>query len=342
MKLAECLALVQLILTRYVLMICSILGIIGCFLNFFVFSKKNLRTSSCSIYFKATSIFNLLVIVCCITPVIIATYSREDPALYISIVCKTRAYTTHAFLMMSRSTVALTCVDRFALCSSHAHIRRLSQRHIAIRLVIITTILWLVIPIHVLLLTDVQVSGRCGGSGVYQIVYSIYATIVTSIPLVIMIMFSFWAIRSVQHSRARVFPIEGHVDGNENLAMRMKKRDIQLIVILISEVVVYLLSTVWYPLDTMYLTITASIVKTPDRVAIENFIRYLALNFFIFLNSCSLFYVHLLASKRFRHECKELFLNLFKHNQNNIELQVRSAKTPNHRQQINTFPNNTE
>ncbi|CAF4309206.1 unnamed protein product, partial [Rotaria sordida] len=82
----------------------------------------------------------------------------------------------------------------------------------------------------------------------------------------------------------------------------MQKRDIQLMTIVISEVVIYLVSTVWFPIYTIYLTITSNISKTTNRLAIEGFIRYLALQFLIFINSCSIFYIHLLASKPFRQE----------------------------------------
>ncbi|CAF4277391.1 unnamed protein product, partial [Adineta steineri] len=332
MTLTDDLTLAQLILSRYVLIICSILGIIGCFLNFIIFCKKKLRKSSCSVYFQATSIFNLLVILIAITPVIVGSYLPKDPASYLSAYCKARAYTTHAFLMMSRSSVALSCIDRFALCSSHAYIRRLNHRGIAIILVVITIIIWLLIPIHVMVYTDVQSSGKCGTSGSYQIFYSFYAIIVTSIPLLIMIIFSVWAVRNIRRSRARVAATDEHVNGNENSRRKMKKEDIQLMIIVISEAIVYLLSTIWYPIYTAYTTITANVSKTSDRVAIENFIRYLVLSFLIFLNSCSIFYVHLLASKTLRQECKQLIFYLFKHNQINVELQTNSSARPGHRQ----------
>ena len=71
--------------------------------------------------------------------------------------CKTRTYTTHIFLTMSRSSVALACIDRFALCSPNVYIRRLNQRRKAIILVIAASVLWLIVPIHVIIYNDIQV-----------------------------------------------------------------------------------------------------------------------------------------------------------------------------------------
>ena len=38
---------------------------------------------------------------------------------------------------------------------------------------------------------------RCGGSGIYLDIYSAYAAIVTSIPILTMILFSYWSVQSV-------------------------------------------------------------------------------------------------------------------------------------------------
>jgi len=345
MTLSEDLALTQVILTRYILVICLILGIIGSLFNFIVFGRKKLRSNSCSVYFISTSIFNLLVILFGITPVLLTSYLPNEPALSSSIFCKFRAYTTHIFLMMSRSSVALACVDRFALCSRNFHIRRFSQSHIAIILVIIISIVWLIIPIHIIIYNDIQMPGkRCGASGTYLIIYSVYAAIVTSIPLIIMIIFSFWAVQSLRYTRARVHP------NIINPPMRIRTRDIQLITILIGEVLVYFLSTVWFPIYSIYMAITSNASKTTNRLAIEGFIRYLTLSFLIFLNSCSIFYIHLLTSKIFRQECKHLILRLFKCDHQNdttafqgtsVALNIRKKINNMYdRQQIGDNPNN--
>jgi hypothetical protein len=180
---------------------------------------------------------------------------------------------------------------------------------------------------------DIQMPGaRCGASGIYLNIYSAYAAIVTSIPILTMILFSYWSIQSVRYSNTRILPVTINVGNNIN--RRRQKREIQLMSILISEVVVYILSTIWFPIYTIYVAITTNTSKTPDRLAIEGFIRYVALGFVIFLNSCSIFYIHLLASKLFRRECKQFILYLFKRNQINRALQA-TANVSNIRNQLN-------
>ena len=312
MTLTEDLVLVQTILTRYVLVVCFILGIIGSICNLLFFCQKKLRSNSCSIYFIATSIFNLVVILIGMSPVLLVSFFPDEPIFKTSAFCKTRAYTIHVFLMMSRSSVVLACIDRFALCSSHAHVRRLNNQRLAILLVIFITLFWLIIPVHVAIFNDIQMPGsRCGASGIYSIFYSIYAATVTAIPLVMMTIFSFCALNNLRNVRMQIRPGLSNTNGST----RIRKRDSQLITILISEVVIYVVSTVWFPINSIYSTITSSVQKNADRTAIEGFIRYLALSFLLFFNSCALFYVHLLASKAFRRDCKQFIFYLWKKRQ---------------------------
>lgn len=325
------LTLTQVIVTRYILVICGILSIIGSFCNIIIFARKKFRTNSCSVYFITTSIFNLLVIIFGITAVLLTSYLPNESALNSAIFCKIRAYIIHSFLMMSRSSVALACIDRFALSSRTVRIRRLNKFRIAVTLVVFISILWLIVPIHVLVLTDTQMPGYlCGAVGTYLTVYSAYKIIVTAIPLVIMVIFSWGAIQNVGYTRARVRPVV------INTTMRMRRRDMHLMTILIGEVVVYFLSTVWFPLYTIYIAITVNTFKTADRLAIEGLIRYLVLSFLIYFSSCSIFYIHLLTSKVFRQECKQWILHLFKRNENDRDrVPQRTSLASNIRNQLN-------
>ncbi|CAF4202354.1 unnamed protein product [Adineta steineri] len=201
--------------------------------------------------------------------------------------------------MISRSSVALACIDRFALCSPNINIRVLNQHRVAIRLIVIACLLWFIIPIHIPVQVNIQMPGRrCGASGTYSIVYAIYAAVVTTIPLIIMVVFSSLAIHHLKHIRSRV-----HTDTS------LANMNVQLII--------YFFSTILFPIYSMYTAFTSTVVKDADRTAIEGFLRYMALSFLIYVNSSSIFYIHLLASKAFRQECKQLILRLYRGEQNN-------------------------
>jgi len=267
MALAGELTLIQLILSSYILPICCIMGIIGSLLNIAVFYQRHLRTNSCSVYFISTSIFNFLVIMFGVIPTMFTAYLSFDYASYSTSYCKFRGYIVHAVLMMSRSSVALACIDRFALCSSNVRIRALSQHRMAIRLVFVISILWLLIPTHMIVEINVQnPPPRCGASGIYSIIYSVYTAIVTAIPLTIMVVFSTLASQHLKRSRARVRPTAG---SNVPITDQIKKRDGQFIIILVSEVIVYFFSTILFPVYSIYSAVTSKTVKDANRTAVR-------------------------------------------------------------------------
>ena len=311
MSLTTTLALVQTALTRYVLPICLAFGFIGNLLNTIVFWQKHLRKNSCSVYFISTSVFNFLVLCFGMIPNLYSSYSSYDLALYSIAYCKFRSYMVHVLLMISRFSVALASIDRFALCSENVHIRSFSQHHRAMKAMFLACILWILIPSHILIFMNIY-GQRCGANGTYLLIYSIYAAVVTIIPLLIMVIFSSLAIQGLRQIHFRVRPNTATTNSTTHSTVQIKKRDKQFVVLLIGEVIIYVTSTILFPLNTIYTVLTTSTPKNADRVAIEGFIRYLALSFLIYLNSCSIFYVHLISSHAFRHECKRAFWRIYK------------------------------
>ena len=310
MTLSDDLEFTQRSLTRYLLTIFWILGVVGNLFNLAVFCQKHLRSNACAVYFLSTSGLNFLLLLVGLMPVILASFMSYDPASYSSTYCKFRSYIVHILLMMSRSSVALACLDRFVLCSRHVRIRALGQRTIAIRMLAAACVIWLLIPVHLLVKVDIQMPGRrCGAAGTYSIIYTVYASTVTILPLVMMIVFTTLAIRSLQVARLRVHPSTS--SSNNNQVVRIKRRDAQFVVILASEVVIYVVSTCLFPVYLVYIAVTADAVKTSTRTAIEGFMRYIVLSFLIYFNSCSIFYAQLVASKAFRQECKMMLRRLF-------------------------------
>jgi hypothetical protein len=181
----------------------------------------------------------------------------------------------------------------------------------------------------------IQIPGRrCDAGGIYSIIYGAYSAIITAIPLIIMVTFSSMAIRNLRHVHSRVRPILSTNNSNVQTTARIKKkRDVQFIRILISEVIIYFLSTVLFPVYSIYTAITSTTIKSANHKAVEGFMHYLILSFLIYVNTCSIFYIHLLASKAFRQECKQLILCLYKSKRNSIVLLI--TRISNVRKQLN-------
>lgn len=143
---------VQSILSGYVLPICYLFGLIGCSFNIIIFLQKALRLNACSIYMLAINIINFIEIIYAFGRVSIISYLPISSRPTSSVVyCRISSYIQHYLLNSVRTYTVLACIDRFALCSTSARMRKLSSISMARKLIIIATIVWLFIPIHMLI-----------------------------------------------------------------------------------------------------------------------------------------------------------------------------------------------
>ncbi len=93
--------------------------------------------------------------------------------------------------------------------------------------------------------------------------------------------------------------------------MRLQQRDRQLSKMLFVQVVVYMIFTILYPIQTVYNAITLIIggTKSADRIAIENFILFITSGFLLNFYSAASFFVFF-TSNAFRKELKQVFVNI--------------------------------
>ncbi|CAF1382815.1 unnamed protein product [Didymodactylos carnosus] len=280
-----------------------VLGNTGNILNCVVFLQKPLRKNSCSKYFLASSVVNIFILNFGILTNLYSINYR-NPLSYSFIYCKLRTYILHSLLMLSRTYIVLACIDRFALCSPHAKRRQFSRPHVADLLIPLTAIIWFIIPIHIPIFIIFE-QQKCVMLGLYYIFFSIYALIFAgTAPPILMITFSLLAYQNIRRIRNRIQPDVGVS------RVRIKNRDHQLMSMLFVEVVVYILSTVLYPLNTIYSALTLyDSRKNAERLSIENFLTFLTGAFLLYINNSSTFYIYCITSKTFRQELKKVCIN---------------------------------
>ncbi|CAF1356291.1 unnamed protein product [Adineta ricciae] len=274
----DVLNIIQMIFSRYLLPICLFFGIFGNIFNIFIFLAKKFRSNSCSIYFLGTSFTNLFIIIFGIIPSISSSYIT-DPSLYLT---------------------WASCLDQYFFSSVKPYLRRLSNTKFALKMLLIVPICWLIIPIHMLIFMNVQIPYvKCGTSGVYSLVYAIYSFLCSSTPLILMIIFSLLAFSNIRQINHRIVPAM-----NVTNHIHMKNYDRQIILMLIFTVWIYFISNVLHPTNTLYMYLTTvskgQPPKSSSRIAIEGFVTYLTWGFFIYINSCSTFYINICVSKIYR------------------------------------------
>ena len=319
---------VQRAMSLYGLSTFHILGTVGNLLLACILLQQTHRRNSCSLYLLSATVVNFILIQC-ILPVAIYSANNTDPQTTSLAWCKTRSYLFNALLMLYRWYKMAACVDRAAMCSQRASVRTFSEARTARRVILLITIVWLLIPIHLAVFYRIE-SGRCvPQSGTYAKFFSVYSIFISGwSPPTVMAIFGIIAYRNLKQVirstfvtymyvrglfqiRERVAPTNAEEDGPRagdarKTHQRIGRRDQQLMLLLMCEVLLYICTNLLFSINITYSAITADQVKTLERLRIEAFVTYLSTPFLIIINNCSAFYLYLLVSVKFRHDVKTL------------------------------------
>jgi hypothetical protein len=152
------------------------------------------------------------------------------------------------------------------------------------------------------------INGQCVLLGIYSIIYTFYAIIfVSAIPTIILCIFGYLTYRNVRQAQRRVQPIiNNRIQANNPI----RRQDRDLLVIVISEVLLFIIATMPFPLILLETVISKYTIsnKSVQYSQIEGFILTIAY-LLLFANSAMPFYIYLISSKSFRRDFKQLIIN---------------------------------
>jgi hypothetical protein len=223
--------------------------------------------------------------------------------------CKLYKYILYIFGQEGKTMLVFACIDRFLITSDRASFRAFSTPKRAKYLIVFSFIFWLLSTIHVPIMVTV-VHGQCTTSGVYSIIYSIYTIIFVSlIPSITSAVFGYLTYLNMRQMRNRVQPIG---QNTTNTHVSTQRRDRDLLIIVIAEVLVYVITTALFPLILLEMLITEYTMpnKSFQYLQIEIFIVNIAV-FLLFINCAAPFYTYFISSKSFRRDFKKLIMNSY-------------------------------
>ncbi|CAF1016961.1 unnamed protein product [Rotaria sp. Silwood1] len=237
------------------------------------------------------------------------TLNNPDPNTTIRAFCKARIYIMQSSFMMTRWMITIACIDRYALSSRNARLRRFAQVHIARRVVILIICIWLILPIHTIVFYEIR-----PGAGVCAIVYnraaalyhSIY-TIITGgiLPPTIMITSILLIRRNLavkRDLREQQINVSNFTTQQTAHTRIQRTRDQNALAMLFIQVTVYCFVQAPQLLYTLYAAIVSNVPdKSPDRLAIERFSFFFA-ELCVYLFPVTAFYLYILVSRSFRAE----------------------------------------
>ncbi|CAF3294994.1 unnamed protein product [Rotaria sp. Silwood2] len=296
----------QKLLVQYCHMTIFLLGTIGYLINIILFQRRHLRTNSCCIYLLSSSISALILLSIGIVPQIYAVYNFSNPFTTISSFCTARAYLNQTCAMSCRWLLVMACVDRCFSCSSYARIRNLSSVIMARIIIIIINVIWLILPIHTLIYTNIQPPGNIAcifTDKTIEIYHGFYTIIMGSaLPSLVAFICCLFIWQHFQERRRRrqiIIP-------NNQVDRRKRLRNQQIIFMLLIQVAIFIVSTIPFMSFNIYKAMTQyDMIKSTDRKSLEAFLRSLA-ELLVYLITMS-FYSNTLVSRTFRKELIKLF-----------------------------------
>ena len=314
-RLIASLLLIQRDLYRFGGPILMVIGTVSAIMSLMVFTKKTLRKNPCSIYFIAFNLFNVLLI---FTSILFSTLSNGygiDPRSRNLSFCRFRYYTMFLFDILGPSYLILAAIDRILVTSRNARTRRWSTPRLAVASVIIITLFWLLLHIHLLILTNLVslIPGfyQCYFQlGLHVTLVSYYSIIVKNILIpLLMIIFGLWAVKNVRGiAHAPVISVVPTQDTNTRRNPRTdRSKERQLLRILLIEIIVYVIFNLMLAIVLIYQQVKQNEVKTPVQQRIQSLLLSVGA-FSTYIPFCTGCYTNLLASKTFRQEIKNIFL----------------------------------
>lgn len=172
-----------------------------------------------------------------------------NPVTTITGVCKTRYYIIISTAMMYRWCLTIACFDRFALSSSIVRLRNFAKIYIAKRVVVIIIIIWIILPVHVLIVYNIR-NNACGifYNIIASLYHSIFITITASIlPTLIMSICTLLIHRNLALKRQRR---QLNAPQGRKIEKLQSKRDQQVLIMLCIQVIFYVITIL--PLMAMY------------------------------------------------------------------------------------------
>jgi hypothetical protein len=283
-----------------------ILGNVGNLFIMKLFSRQ--LQSACSIYLFSLAIINdLYLTLNCLVQLFPFYYGDETMGKFA--LCKIRTYLSHVLGQISKTMLVLACIDRFLITNNRTNFRSFSTPKRAKYLIFCSIIFWFVISIHLAIMSTI-VNGQCGTFGIYLTFYSIYRIIFSGlIPPILSGIFGYLTYYNMRQRNVRVQPVISNII-SANISVR--RRDRNLLILVTSEVFVYVVTATPYVLLLLETTISGYIIpkKSVHYLQIETFVTTI-LFLLLLMNNAAPFYIYFISSKSFRRDLKELIINVY-------------------------------
>ena len=299
---------------RYLTLFVFVFGISGNLLSILILSQRTLRSNPCVIYFLASSISSLGILLVGLPSRLIAGWISTDPTNTNAALCKARIFLLYGFRTTTAWLIVFATIDRWLSSSLKITRRRLSSCKTAYRCLITVTFLSFLLWIQSIYCYNTNLPEaplRCYGNSYVCRVFNdlTYAISTVMIPSVWMLVFGLLTIHNINRSRRAIEPFVAtiiRIDPSNRKQRRPQRRNqSSLTRMLLLQVIFLTVCSLPQAIHQIYLTLTVLVVKSPLRLAVENFI----VNFdfsLTYVGNASPFYIYTLTGTMFRQTLVQL------------------------------------
>ena len=292
---------VENVINSYGYIVVLVLGSMGNLLVFILFIRQ--RPNASVVYIINSATANLLYLLTYYALKVLLD-ANNDESIVSLLVCKLSSYIPNVLGPVARTILTLACIDRYMITSRRFALRALSTPKRSKYLVFFTYIFWMIGASHCLPAFIVY-NGQCGPLIGYTRIYTLYALLTVGlIPLTVVGIFVCLVCRNMRTLHRRIQPIN---EGNGHRNHILQRRDRDLLVLIIAEVIVYIITSALFPILLLELTISGYVmpIKSAYHRRTEFFIRNVSF-FLLYIYSAGPFYIYITSSAAFRQDFRKL------------------------------------
>ena len=258
-------------LNRYLPLPMLVLGTIGLILNIIIFTRRTLFNNSCVQYLLCNTLSNIIVMYWVVVTRIFSDGYGIDLSVYSDKFCKIRYFLTYFSRTLSTWFIVLACIDRW-LSSIQAR-QRFNTVKFARQMSLLIIIVCFLSYGHVLFLFGIQTtstSKTCYAlPGAYRAFSDVQYLVFYALgPPILMLLFGLLTLKNLRQTRRLVMPA---MNTPQQLKLNStKKRDNQLLVMLLLQIMIIIIFTVPFAIQKLIDTFTLQVQRTPVQKASYN------------------------------------------------------------------------
>lgn len=295
---AELLNKIVIILYQYVCTSLYILGNLGNLICVIIFCQKSWRKNVCVFYFLILLLLDTIYLNASVLGYCIMYGFNFDLTLVNSILCKLYNYVSIFLSILTPTILICASIDRLLISSQNIDTRLYSSKRLAYFSIGISTIIWSIFFLHVLIKFDIQQINPFFSVCLFNLMefYAIFMSysmlLINIVVFIVMIILSVLSYKNVR--RIRSIPRRQREAGRT-----MRKKDFQLLQCLFAKDIIYIFSNIFLSAYVIFTTITGSGVRTLWDQQFDRFLFQVG-SIFHHIPACASFFIYVPISKAFR------------------------------------------